>query len=244
MRLNYIDNIDCLEGLAEIPDNSVDLIVTDPPYMINNYSSMKGKIDPWADWCNAAYWYTKWMQEAKRVLKDSGAMWTFLNWRSMVTFQKAACNIDWLPESLLVWDKGWMGPGGQKGLRPSYELVMLFAKPSFKIPNRGLADIQQFKWSSVKPHGHPAEKPEALIRWLIEQSSGPGAVVLDTFMGSGTTAVACLRTGRNFIGFEMNPEFHAIAQGRIAEEVDRLLEADDIQEDEGNAAQPVMASAV
>lgn len=224
MRLNYIDNIDCLEGLKEVPDGSVDLIVTDPPYMLGTYSSQKGKIDPWADWCNAAHWYAVWFGEARRVLKDTGAMWAFLNWRSMVTFQRAACTANWPIESLLVWDKEWIGPGGSKGLRPSYELCALFCGPEFAIPNRGLADIQRFKWSSKKPHGHPAEKPEALVRWLIEQSTSAGAVVMDLFMGSGTTAESCLRSGRQFIGFEMNPEYHAIAMQRIAATVDELLE--------------------
>ncbi len=218
MRLNYIDNIDCLEGLKEIPDKSVDLIVTDPPYLFSQASSAGKKIDPWADWCNAAFWYATWFQEARRVLKDTGAMWTFLNWKSMVTFQKAACSVNWPIESLLVWDKEWIGPGGVKGLRPSYELCALFCMPDFAIPNRGLPDIQRFKWSSRKPHGHPAEKPEALVRWLIEQSTQEGAVVLDLFMGSGTTAEACLRSGRKFIGFEMNPDYHNIALQRIAEQ--------------------------
>lgn len=224
MRLNYIDNTDCLEGMKKVPDKSVDLIVTDPPYMINNYSSMKGKIDPWADWCNASYWYAEWFKDIKRVLKDTGGAWVFLNWRSLVTFQRAACLADWNIESLLIWDKCWIGPGGKKGLRPSYECVALFTMNDFVIPDRGLSDIQRFKWSSTKPHGHPAEKPEALTRWLIEQSSKPGDVVMDLFMGSGTTAESCLRTGRHFIGFELNEKFHAIAQQRIADTVDELME--------------------
>lgn len=223
MRLNYIDNCDCLEGLKNIPDKSVDLVVTDPPYMLNNYSSTKGKIDPWADWCNAAHWYATWFAEVRRVLKDTGAMWTFLNWRSMVTFQKAACTVGWPIESLLIWDKCWIGPGGKKGLRPSYECCALFAGPDFAIEDRSLPDIQRFKWSSNKPHGHPAEKPEALTRWLIEQCSKPGDVVLDLFAGSGTVEESCLRTGRNFIGFELNPEYHAIALQRIADTVDLIL---------------------
>ena len=226
MRINYIDNCDCLDGLKEIPDGSVDLIVTDPPYMFSQASSAGKKIDPWADWCNAAYWYATWFAEARRVLKPTGAMWTFLNWRSMVTFQRAACATNWPIESLLVWDKECIGPGGVKGLRPSYELCALFCGPDFALPNRGLPDIQRFKWSSKKPHGHPAEKPEALVRWLIEQSTTPDAVVLDLFMGSGTTAEACLRSGRNYIGFEMNPEYHVIAQQRIADTVDEMLLAE------------------
>ena len=113
-------------------------------------------------------------------------------------------------------------------MRPRYELCALFCGPDFAIPNRGLADIQLFKWSSTKPHGHPAEKPEALVRWIIEQSSKEGAVVLDLFMGSGTTAVACMRTGRNYIGFELNERSHDIAMDRIAQEVDALLSAEAI----------------
>lgn len=67
MRVNYIDNMDCLEGLREVPDKSVDLIVTDPPYMFSQASAAGRKIDPWADWCNAALWYATWFREARRV---------------------------------------------------------------------------------------------------------------------------------------------------------------------------------
>lgn len=104
-----------------------------------------------------------------------------------------------------------------KGLRPSYELVALFAMPDFKIENRCLSDIQRFKWSSKKPHGHPAEKPVSLMKWLIEQSTKPGDTVCDFFMGSGSTGAACVNKGRNFIGMELDPEYFETAQKRIAE---------------------------
>lgn len=70
---------------------------------------------------------------------------------------------------------------------------------------------------------HPTQKPVALLTRMIEDSTEPGAVVLDTFMGSGTTAVACLKSGRQFIGFELDGQYHAIAQQRIAETVDELM---------------------
>lgn len=70
---------------------------------------------------------------------------------------------------------------------------------------------------------HPTQKPVALLTRMIEDSTEPGAVVLDTFMGSGTTAVACLKSGRQFIGFELDEQYHAIAQQRIAETVDELM---------------------
>lgn len=227
MRLNYINCCDCLDGLKEIPDSSVDLIVTDPPYGIGikSQGSDKSKLNPWADICNAAYWYTAWIKEAKRILKPTGALWSFINWRYLPTLMKAGLDAQWSVESLLVWDKQTLGPGGIKGLRPSYELVALFAGPDFKIENRSLPDIQRFKWASYKPTGHPAEKPLDLIRWIIRESGGgPHRVIVDSFMGSGTTAVAAVQEGCNYIGFEMNAEWAQKGNIRAAEAVDRLLD--------------------
>ena len=79
---------DCLELLKDIPDGSVDMVLTDPPYMINTKSTGAGKLNPWGDYCNAAFWYAEWMRQARRILKDTGCLWSFLNWRSFVTFQK------------------------------------------------------------------------------------------------------------------------------------------------------------
>jgi site-specific DNA-methyltransferase (adenine-specific) len=223
MRLNYIDNVDCLEGLKEIPDNSVDLIVTDPPYGIGIKSQGTGKggvaakLNPWADICNASLWYTAWLAECKRVLKPDGAIWSFINWRYLPTLYKAGLDAGMNIESLLVWDKCWIGPGGKKGLRPSYEQVALFAMPDFQIPDRGLPDIQRFKWASYKPSGHPAEKPLDLIRWIIHTSNKKdGDVILDPFMGSGTTADAAVREGCSFIGFEMDPSWAEKGAARAA----------------------------
>lgn len=191
--------------------------------MINTKSTGAGKIDPWADYCNAAFWYAEWMQQARRLLKPTGCLWSFLNWRSFVTFQKASANLGWPMESVLVWDKCWIGPGGKKGLRPSYELVALWAMPEFVIEDRSLADIQRFKWSSVKPHGHPAEKPVELMKWIIEHASHEGDTVLDIFMGSGATGEASVLTGRNFVGMEMNDHYFDIAAKRIQEAEDEAL---------------------
>lgn len=208
---------DCLDILPTLDAESVDAVVTDPPYGVNTKSDGLGKLNPWADRVNSAFWYTHWMRVCRESLSSSGCMWTFLNWRSFVTYQKAADDARWAIDSLLVWDKCWIGPGGTRGLRPSYEFVALLGMPDFAIANRGIPDIQRFKWSSIKPNGHPAEKPVDLLSWLILTSTKPGATVLDPFMGSGTTGVACVQTGRNFIGIEIDPDYFAIAEKRIAE---------------------------
>ncbi len=213
-----IHNVDCLDFLRTLPDGSVDAVVTDPPYGINTKSDGNGKLNPWADLCNSAFWYREWIGECRRLLKPTGMLWSCLNWRSLVTFQKAACDAGWPIESLLVWDKDWIGPGGPRGLRPSYELVALWAMPEFSIPDRGLYDIQTFKWSGHKPNGHPAEKPVPLFEWLLNcQGQRDDCTVLDPFAGSGTTGVACIQTGRNFIGCEIDPGYAEIARRRCKE---------------------------
>lgn len=232
MRLNYIDNVDCLEGLLQIPDKSVDLVVTDPPYGIGIKSqgtgkggAVGGKLNPWADMCNASLWYSAWLRECKRIIKDDGAVWSFINWRYLATLQKAGFDIGWSVESLLIWDKGLIGQGGPKGLRPCYEMVALFAGPDFRIENRSLRDIQHFQRRTTKPTGHPAEKPLDLIRWLINTSGKTGgAVIVDPFMGSGTTACASILEGNNYIGFEMDPNWAESGQLRATEALDLLLE--------------------
>jgi len=207
---------DCLEVMASLPAMSVDLIVADPPYGINTKSDGSGKLNPWGDMCNAALWYCAWISECRRLLRPEGALWSFLNWRSLVTYQKAAADIRWPIESLLVWDKEWIGPGGSVGLRPSYELVALWPSPRFQIANRGLSDVQRCKWSAVKPNGHPAEKPVPLVRWLISISLRGCGTVLDPFMGSGTTGVAAMELKHQFIGIELDPVYFEAAGARIA----------------------------
>lgn len=213
---------DCLNVLRGMPDASVDAVVTDPPYGINTKSDGTGKLNPWADLCNSALWYAAWLQEARRVIKPTGSVWSCLNWRSLVTFQKAACDTRWPIESLLVWDKGWIGPGGARGLRPSYELVAMWCGPEFAVTDRGVPDVQRFKWCGHKPTGHPAEKPVALMQFVIEHGSASGGTILDPFAGSGTTGVACEQTGRKFIGIELDPHYADIARRRIAQAAETL----------------------
>ncbi len=206
---------DCREILPHLP--KVDLVLTDPPYMINTKSDGNGKLSPWADYVNAALWYQAWIGSCRERLNHHGALWSFLNWRSLVTFQKVACDLCWPIESLLVWDKCWIGPGGRKGLRPSYELVALWAMPEFAITDRGLSDIQRWQWSSTKPNGHPAEKPLEAMEWIIKKSEKE--LILDCFMGSGTSLVAAKRLGCRAIGIEMDEVWCEIAAKRLAQEV-------------------------
>lgn len=207
---------DCTEVLPSLPDACFDAVVVDPPYGINTKSAGAGKLHPWADLVNAASFYAQWISECRRVLKPTGSLWTCSSWRTLVTMQRTAALLSWPIESLLVWDKCWIGPGGSRGLRPSYEVVCLWTMPEFSVADRGVADVQRFKWAGRKQH-HPAEKPVDLMRFLVRHGSPEGGVILDPFAGSGTTGVACVHEGRSFLGIEQDEHYADVARGRIAE---------------------------
>jgi DNA modification methylase len=117
---------DCLEILPKLPALAVDAITIDYHYMFTTSSSGNGKLNPWADMCNASYWFAQVIRDCRRLLKQTGCMWQFLNWRTMPTIQKAVFDSGWDITSMLVWDKQWIGPGGSQGLRPSQRDVQVF----------------------------------------------------------------------------------------------------------------------
>lgn len=209
---------DCREILPELP--SVDLVVTDPPYVFGLASTNgEGKAGGWGDLMNNAQFYAGLLREFRRLLGNkSGAAWVFNSWRSFPVLARAAYEAQWGIESLMVWDKCWIGPGGSRGLRPSYELIALFATDGFAIGNRGIPDITRYLWDpSKRTSGHAAEKPNKLCEFLIEESGGE--TILDPFMGSGTTLRAAKDLGRKAIGIELEEKWCEVAARRLAQGV-------------------------
>ena len=212
-----VDHGDCLDLLRAMPDASVDAVVTDPPYMMGAASTRRGDRpqSPVADWTNASRWYADWLGECFRVCKPNGAVWMFGNWRTLPVLEMAVQSKARRITSTCVWNKDWIGVGSMNGLRCQHELVFLMGGPEFAIENRSVGDVWTERWASSRPSGHPAEKPVALVRRILELTSP--SLVLDPFAGSGTTGVACVQTGRNFIGHEIDPGYVEIARRRIAE---------------------------
>jgi len=213
---------DALDLLPTLPTGSVDAVITDPPYIIGAVSAgnMNSKAGGWQDMMNSAMWFAAWYAEVGRALRSSGAFWTFCNWRSLPVVMRAAMDARLPITSCAVWDKQWIGPGGPQGLRPSYEMIALMCQQEFTIPNRGVADVIPHKVGSYKASGHPAEKPLGLIARLIEISSLPDdALIVDPFLGSGTTLRAAKDAGRRAIGFEAEERYCEIAARRMGQEV-------------------------
>ena len=233
MRLNYIDNCDCLEGLKEIPDNSVDLVVTDPPYFLsmghagsstNARGSQLANNRTFNDLAICTPFYRQLFEEYARVLKEDGSFYFFTDFRGYA-YYFPLLNASLPVRNMIVWDKK-SGPGSFYSF--AHELIVF---GTYKSKTKGGVGTNVWRLSAFNSGAkatngekqHPTQKPWELIAKAIEDSTEPGGTVLDTFMGSGTTAVACLKTGRNYIGFELDEGYHAIAQQRIAETIDQLL---------------------
>lgn len=206
-------NGDCLDILPEIKNWSA--IIADPPYTLSLANDCAKKVNPWANLINSAVFIRSWLSLATASLEKSSCAWIFHNWQSHPAYQKAGFDLGCPMKSLLVWNKGNLGPG-MIGLRPSYELVGFFPINGYKIKKRNVRDVWEIDWPTYRPHGHSAEKPLALMERLIEISTEAGDVVLDPFMGCGTVGVAALKLGRKYIGIELDPRWYDVACERIA----------------------------
>lgn len=213
---------DALELLPDVTAGSVDICVTDPPYVIGAVSAgnLNSKSGGWADMMNSALWFSEWYKMVDRTLRHTASFWSFCNWRTLPVLMNAAQRADLPVTSLMVWDKEWIGPGGQQGLRPAYELCALMAKPGFAIPDRGIPDVWRHKTGGYKPNGHPAEKPVALISRILSVAGlTPGSVVLEPFLGSGTTAIAAKALGLRCIAIEAEEKWCELAASRLSQDV-------------------------
>ena len=217
---------DSIEVLASLPASHVDAVVTDPPYMVGAVSigDEKSKAGSWVDLMNASFWYREWMGECWRVLKPGGYMVVFLNWRSVPMLLKACADKKIPASSLAVWDKEWIGPAGPSQLRGRYEMILFCGKEGARIDNRSQADVFRHKWmaGNMGQSGHPAQKPVPLLKELVELVTKPGELVMDPFTGSGTTGIAAIQAGRNFLGIEADEAYHEMARERLSGASDPL----------------------
>ena len=181
---------DCLEVMKTLPDNSVDVVVTDPPYDVG-----------YADWDR---FNSLWFDEARRIAR-------------LVAFTCGIANIHRYP--IPDWILCWAKPGSTRrnatgGFNHWEPRVLFYGRRRIWVDYFYLPDCLNHAQFGI---GHPCPKPVNLLKSLIETLTDIGATVLDPFIASGTTGVACVQTGRNFIGIEIDPGYFAIAKRRIEE---------------------------
>lgn len=247
-RKNVIIEADCLVGLRQLESKSVDLIIADPPYNIGkdfgNGSGRWNSVEEWLDWS------LEWLQECKRVMKESGSIFVYGIHKYACYIQCCMYELGLLYGRQIIWhyDNGWSQY--TKAPAATYESLLWFTKTKkytyhtirepyksqerlkHKITKNGKVwrpnplgrrggDIwcvptlagRRFAKERVK---HPTQKPLALCDKIIVNFSNKGDLVLIPFVGSGSECVSALRNEREFVGFEINPQYIEIANERLA----------------------------
>ncbi len=208
---------DCLERMKEIPDGSVDMILTDPPYGMNltpqratgKFHGEKVRNDDNLDWCEVFF------NECYRVTPKNSVSMFFCNHHCVSEFIAAAKTAGYTIKNLIVWDKGHFGMGGN--WRPVHELVLICSKGRFVCKSNNLRSIVNFKKIHHSKAVHPTEKPASILEHFIIEADYDPETILDPFMGSGSTGVAAKNLNRKFIGIELSTEYFEIAKKRINE---------------------------
>jgi site-specific DNA-methyltransferase (adenine-specific) len=241
-----IHNRDFCADLAEIPRESIDLIIADPPYGLGkDYGNDSDKLDADAH----LEWTQHWLESSVPLLKPSGSLYIFCSWQfapEIFSFLKRRMTM----VNEIVWDRRVPSMGGTtRRFSSVHDNIGLFVRnrnyyfdlDPVRIPydavtkkarSRKLFEGSKWLEQGYNPkdvwsvsrlhrqHGervdHPTQKPLEIIERMVLASCPPGGTVLDPFMGSGTTAVACARHGRHFLGYEINPDYCEIARQRLA----------------------------
>ena len=225
-----IYNEDCLEGMKRIPDKSIDMVLCDLPY---------GTTD--CDWDNIIPFKPLW-EQYERIIKDDGAIVLFGSEPFSTLLRNSNLKMykyDW------VWNKKIAGNPFVAKHQPlkTFENIMVFSKRKTKYnPQMTVGKMRKkgggksklfnvelttnvnnlyypvaiLEFSNAKRNQlHPTQKPVALLEYLIKTYTNEGETVLDNCMGSGSTGVACIATGRKFIGFELDKHYFEVARKRM-----------------------------
>ena len=219
--LNKVIQGDCLEVMKDIPDNSIDMILTDPPYGIKQ-----------AEWDK--HLPIDWVEDIIRVIKNTGSFYIFGDSLTLSKLQIAWENkINWKGRATWIYESG---PRNSKNWTSKHEDCLYYFGENHEssIPKekskyqdkrwgdyRYIGDVWKFDrilGNNNKRFEHPTQKPIELIKMIVIASSKENDIVLDPFLGSGTTAVACQNLKRNFIGIEISPEYCKIAEERLKQQ--------------------------
>jgi site-specific DNA-methyltransferase (adenine-specific) len=206
---------DALERMRGIPDHSVDLIVTDPPYGISlskGYKKGARQLINGDDGFSVMFFMDDFFTEYKRILKEEGALYIFTRF-DVLPYWWIKLKRYFDVKNQIIWAKGGGGMGDLHGsYAPNYEVIIFATTGNHKL--RGTREGCVWDIPKCKQEFHETQKPVELIERMILHSSDPGQVVLDPFMGSGTTGIACINTRRKFIGIELDPNYYDVAKHR------------------------------
>ena len=217
---------DCLELLKTLENESIDALITDPPYNIardNNFTSMGRAGIDFGDW-DKGFNLISWLPIAIEKLKKGGNIIIFTSWKNTTPIIKELEKINCEAKDMIRVEKSNPMPRNRdRRFVTDYEIAIWAVKKGAKWTfnrfdekyERPLIETSVTPKSQKIDKGHPTQKPLYAMKWLIERLTNDGDVVLDPFMGSGTTGVACQNLNRDFIGCELSDEYFEMAQKRL-----------------------------
>ena len=239
LKENLIIEGDAFENLKNIPDNSIDLVLVDPPYNISKLNDKRDRSKlnspimrrekslnyDFGEWDNLERqdfldFTKKWMKECCRVLKDNGTIISFFNKEDISYLGWIASDLGVRTRTIFCWHKTNPVPSFRKvNYLSACEYAWIGSKGKWTFNFKQQKEMHNFfetpNKSSYGKTKHPTEKPEVLIKHLIEIHSNEGDMILDCFAGSGTTAVSCVNSGRHFIVIEKEKEYVKMIKDRI-----------------------------
>jgi len=233
MKMNTIYNEDCLDTMAKMPDNFVDLVVTSPPYEDFNGSGYGGQTKDILFMKLYSEFFDKFMKEVFRVLKPNGQF--YLNLKNK-TLKKKLLTPHWIEftesfrlfsfKSYIIWKYSGSFDSSTKRFHNDYEIIYHLAKGDDIIINTDFIENDPLTSIWYIPHHiknrvHPVQMPDKVAEKMILHSSNEGDIILDIFSGSGTTAKMAKENNRNFIGSEISKEYCEIAKKRLGGNHDR-----------------------
>ncbi len=239
-----MNNIKILEGdsvevMQQIESESVDLIIADPPYNLGKNYGNNHDLKGFEEYLHFS---RKWLKLADEKLKPNGTIYVFMG----VRFVSYLYHI--LDQEIGMFFNSWItwhytqGMGKTKGFSPRHDDILMFTKSEdfkfnlddVRIPQKyyrkrnnmagaNPGDVWQFShvhYSNPEREDHPTQKPEGLIERVVLASSHENDLIVDPFLGSGTTARVCQQLNRNCIGIELNPEFVEMSKNRLKKSFD------------------------
>ena len=239
MEVDIIYNEDCIKGMKKLPDNSIDLVVTDCPYHIiaggcsniprkdepsgifnrrNTFTQKNAKSGKLFD--NNDIEFKDWLPEIYRIIKPNSHVYIMINARNLKELQSECEKVGFKFQQLIVWNKGNTTPN--RYYLNSCEFILMLRKGNARnINNMGTKNILSVP--NIRGNKtHPTEKPVELMKILIENSSSENDIVLDPFFGTGSTLIACVKTNRHYIGYEIDDNYFDIACQRLDEVEDAI----------------------
>lgn len=221
-----IFNVNCIHYMQVIKKESFDLLLTDPPYKTITGGDRNGanSIRPSGILSGNRKLFRlqnqlkpeDWMSLAYQSLKNNSHAYIFTNSLNLETMIHTAKSVGFKLHNVLVWEKNNCTPS--QFYMKNCEYVLFLGKGKAKyINNIGGSKTVHFFENIKGKKLHPTQKPVELLEFYILNSTNPGDIVFDPFVGSGSTAIACMNTGRNFAGTELDKDYYDLAKKRVKE---------------------------